>query len=485
MQTAMDDEQKSAAVIQSFYNLQHALSARRRTRAGGDSEAEELQLDDNKEKSDERTELSADGIKDGREILSDFMLMSNEPITWVESIELWYGMLKTNVSSFPSLETSIETLLHPEGATRLSCDTSKHMDTTTQTAITLGTSTHKALLEFDEEVENGNTIQNGDGKKSIDVYTMNNLSPEQIIQVARGIKEIYGIRQSNDRSEFKFVMGALIFLWLTTLTLVVLSQFYSYPTLGKFTWKVIVEAIILFIAELLWECVLSALVLKFNIKINYTRKLGNLFKVPKYFVADFFPFYESTAVSMMSALVINQTLFCLMYYRSSREKYAFFSYIFLSQDKREDRPDTLIFQVTEDIMRFSIYFPFKLFVANYIGVPALIFIPVAVNNIGDGLAEPVGVACGRHKYSTTALYHKGKFFKSKFTRSYEGSACVFITTLVVVAIYYNAFSTVQFWITISLLPLLMTVAEAKAPHTNDGPFLALVGCSFLSAVLLS
>jgi phytol kinase len=173
-----------------------------------------------------------------------------------------------------------------------------------------------------------------------------------------------------------------------------------------------------------------------------------------------------------------------MYYRKSRERIPFFSYVFLSQDRREDRPDTLIFQVTEDILRFGIYFPFKILVANPIGAPAIIFIPVAVNNIGDGLAEPVGVRFGKHKYSTTALYHKGKFFKSKFTRSYEGSSCVFITTAIVVAFYYNTFTSTQFWITISFLPFLMTLAEAKAPHTNDGPFLALVGCSFLSLVLL-
>jgi len=99
-----------------------------------------------------------------------------------------------------------------------------------------------------------------------------------------------------------------------------------------------------------------------------------------------------------------------MFYRRSRERFAACAYVFLSQDRREDRPDTLIFQVTEDIMRFAVYFPFKLLVVDVVGSKALIFIPIAVNNIGDGLAEPVGVYWGRHKYSTTALYHKGKFF---------------------------------------------------------------------------
>jgi phytol kinase len=109
-------------------------------------------------------------------------------------------------------------------------------------------------------------------------------------------------------------------------------------------------------------------------------------------------------------LALNQTLFTLMFYRRSRERFATCAYVFLSQDRREDRPDTLIFQVTEDIMRFAVYFPFKLLVVDVVGSKALIFIPIAVNNIGDGLAEPVGVYWGRHKYSTTALYHQGKFF---------------------------------------------------------------------------
>jgi len=112
----------------------------------------------------------------------------------------------------------------------------------------------------------------------------------------------------------------------------------------------------------------------------------------------------------------------------------------------------------------------------------VIFIPIAVNNIGDGLAEPVGVAFGRHKYSTTALYHRGQFFK--FTRSYEGSTCVYFTIVAVVAMNYRIFNSTQFWVTLSILPFLMTIAEAKAPHTNDGPFLARIGCSFLSIILM-
>lgn len=66
----------------------------------------------------------------------------------------------------------------------------------------------------------------------------------------------------------------------------------------------------------------------------------------------------------------------------------------------------------------------------------------------------------------------------------EGSCCVYITTVIIVAVNYASFNMWQFWTTILVLPFLMTIAEAKAPHTNDGPFLALIGCGFLSAIFL-
>jgi hypothetical protein len=479
-------------------------------------------------------ETKEEVLYDGRSILANFMQEAGEPLTWIETIELWNDLLQTNNSSFPKLEDCVHSLLtHSEGHNSVhSLSHSEHRivinsafpistgifdkndkadasKTTQDNATTFPTISEKEpsndgelddedfLKQEHKEKKNENEVEEllppvlvtkedkiyafleeGNAKNTPN-------SSEDLVRLARGIKDIYGIRLSNDTSEVKFIAFALLFLWLIVIILVVVAQFCQSKSIGSLTWQVLVEAIVLFLAEIVWECVLSALVLKYNIKINYTRKLGNLFKIPKYFAADLLPFYESTAISLVTALAINQTLFCIMYSRQAREKVPFFTYVFLSQDRREDRPDTLIFQVTEDIMRFGIYFPFKILVANRIGLPELVFIPVIVNNIGDGLAEPVGVAFGKHKYSTTALYHKGKFFKSKFTRSYEGSSCVYITTLVVLALYYKSFETpFRFWITIIILPFLMTIAEAKAPHTNDGPFLALVGCSFLSAVFL-
>ena len=387
---------------------------------------------DNSKKIDQQnnTNTKEEGIK----ALAEFMAAFGERLTWVECHEIWKNMLSTNNGKQPSLVSTWDNIKEQ----------------------------HKAVFV---DIENNVQVAHHD-------YTA----------IACGIKEAYSIRLSNDKSELKFVLLSQVFLWLVVASIATAGYITNNAKLGTFSGTIFLEAIILFAGELIWESFLSWTVLRFNIKINYTRKLGNLFKVPKYFAADFLPFYESTILSMFTSLAVNQTLFCILFYRSSREQIPFFSFLFLSQDQREDRPDTLTFQVTEDIMRFSIYFPFKIFVVNYIEAPAIIFIPILINNIGDGLAEPVGVRFGKHKYTTTALYYKGKFWNGNFTRSYEGSSCVFLTTVIVVAANYNAFTVTQFWLTVVILPFLMTIAEAKAPHTNDGPFLALIGCGFLSAI---
>ncbi len=376
--------------------------------------------------------------QEGIRALNNFMSASGERLTWVESREIWNNMLSTNNGKQPSLALTWQNL-----------------------------------------------------KKQYVLYSTNNSTDSDVVNnvqvahhdntgIARGIKETYSIRLSDDHSELKFVILSQAFLWFIVVSIAIGGYVSGNAKLGKFSGMIFVEAIVLFAAELVWESFLSYIVLRFNVKINYTRKLGHLLKVPKYFAADFLPFYESTILSMFTSLAVNQTLFCILFYRTSRERFPFFSYVFLSQDRREDRPDTLTFQVTEDIMRFSIYFPFKIFVVNYINAPSIIFIPILINNIGDGLAEPVGVRFGKHKYSTTALYYKGKFWNGNFTRSYEGSACVYFTSVIVVAANYHAFTTTQFWLTVVILPFLMTIAEARAPHTNDGPFLAFIGCGFLS-----
>ncbi len=425
-----------------FHELQNALLGKRTLKPSKQYRLKVAMTQESNANTSNTPTKGAVPAADGKRILADFMHAAGEPLTWIESHELWNDLLETNNSKLPNLENTVHSLIHSkhrvaedsfsfpilpcilEGDGYYDTDTSSNIDT-------------HSTLEFrnselsKNEIEDEVPLQQGQQRdKTTEAHVelpplvLNNnhdlegnvedvlIPDEALVNVARGIKNIYGIRLSNDKSELKYIAFALLFLWLTVLILIIVAHFYPSASIGSLTWEVLIEAIALFIAEIAWEFVLSAIVIKYKIKINYTRKLGNLFKIPRYFAADLLPFYESTATSLVTALAINQTLFCIMYSRQAREKVPFFSYVFLSQDRREDRPDTLIFQVTEDIMRFGVYFPYKILVANRIGLPELVFIPVIVNNIGDGLAEPVGVAFGKHKYSTTALYHKGKFSRA-------------------------------------------------------------------------
>ena len=361
-----------------------------------------------KEKKENKIKAAAAGQK----ALFDFMRAVGEPITFVETREIWNDMCSTNNGAFPRFETAFLDISYHSFCKRNML--LKPLDESSA-CIEQDSDRDREDSDIDE-----NSVECGEGGRSFEFVTditeqdVSRLSDEEFVHFARdlakGIKTTYSIRAQDDNSELKFISCTVAFLWTVVGSIAIAGYYYSKNTkIGTFTVAtlpmILTESFILFAVELVWECFLSWIVLRFNIKVNYTRKLGNLLKVPKYFIADLIPAFTSTALSMTTAIAINQTLFCLMYYRKSRERVPFFAYVFLSQDRREDRPDTLIFQVTEDIMRFAIYLPFKLLVVDLIQSKAIIFIPIAVNNIGDGLAEPVGVAFGKHKYSTTALYH--------------------------------------------------------------------------------
>ncbi len=95
-----------------------------------------------------------------------------------------------------------------------------------------------------------------------------------------------------------------------------------------------------------------------------------------------------------------------------------------------------------------------------VGYMNLIFILILINGFGDGLAEPVDIRFGRLKYKTYAL-----FSKRKYVRTVEGSACVFITSIIAILMFQSSFNPGQFIWALITIPIAMTLAEAFAPHT--------------------
>merc|ERR1711964_268066 len=102
-----------------------------------------------------------------------------------------------------------------------------------------------------------------------------------------------------------------------------------------------------------------------------------------------------------------------------------------------------------------------------------------VAGVGDGLAEPVGVMWGKHKYQVGSCGSD-----RLYTRSLQGSACVFLSTMLFVCFYWWSFvNMTQFWLTMVVLPPLMTFVEATSPHTVDTPAIMGIGGIVLYAIV--
>lgn len=220
------------------------------------------------------------------------------------------------------------------------------------------------------------------------------------------------------------------------------------------------------------------LVRDFGVKVNYTRKVNHflMFFLPV-FLNHIFA-YEHTLVSIiigMSMMVCSLVIFI----EPVRSRIRIVRTAFLSFDRPEDRPYTLLWLSTQ-ITATALVMIATLIYLESINMITLIYIPIIINGIGDGLAEPVGIRFGRHPYKTKAL-----FTKTRFVRTLEGSACVFAASVLSILLFKDMFSPVQFMAALVCIPIIMTLAEAVSPHTWDSPVLySAAGISLFGILLL-
>lgn len=216
------------------------------------------------------------------------------------------------------------------------------------------------------------------------------------------------------------------------------------------------------------QYITGLLVIYKNVKVNYTRKINHfmLFFVP-IFLNRGYVHEESISLFVIGAfLAVVKFIF---YIKPIRERVLFINVMFRSFDRPEDRPYTLLWLVTQTAAGYCVLIPMSTLFAH-IGYLELAIIPILIYGIGDGLAEPVGVRFGKHKYRTPAMFTRREYY-----RTLEGSSIVFLTSLIVVAAYYSYFTPTQFVVALILLPAVMTLVEAVSPHTWDAPTLFLAG----------
>jgi len=216
------------------------------------------------------------------------------------------------------------------------------------------------------------------------------------------------------------------------------------------------------------QCVTSYIVKQDRLKVNYSRKVIHFSQ-------------------LLSTLLINRTFFnysieyfiisgslsfaeSLIFIEPIRKRVRFINFLFLSYDRPEDRPHTVRLATTQ-IIGMNIALITVAYLYGLSGVLLdLLALPLLITAFGDGLAEPIGVRFGKHKYQT-----KDMIGNRVYTRSYEGSAMVFLTTIIALSISSNLFSSNTLICLLAILPLLMTITEAHSPHTWDNPFLYLIG----------
>lgn len=213
-----------------------------------------------------------------------------------------------------------------------------------------------------------------------------------------------------------------------------------------------------------------------GVRVNYTRKIVHfaIFFVPV-FIADIFPFVTTAATTAVGGALFFLLLGLMT--RPARSRSGFAMTTFRSFDRPEDRPHSLLWLTTQIIAGYAVLLPLGYLLAG-MGLAGLIYIPILVNGIGDGLAEPVGVRFGKHHYEVRAI-----FSDRTYRRTLEGSACVFVTAVLVTIFFRDAFTTTQFVAALIALPVGLTLAEARAPHTWDTPFLFGAGGGLLLAIV--
>ena len=179
--------------------------------------------------------------------------------------------------------------------------------------------------------------------------------------------------------------------------------------------------------------------------------------------------------------------------KPARRRSTFLMLVFRAYDRAQDRPHTLSWLLTQlgggYVVLLALYLYLQTRGAGIVppGAERAVLIPLVVNVFGDGLAEPVGIAFGRHGYRARALFYDGKCCAGEFKRTLEGSFVVYVSALLAVlpcgggvgGDNWRLFTDAQYAVALAALPPLMTITEAYAPHTWDNPFITLVGAAFL------
>ena len=271
------------------------------------------------------------------------------------------------------------------------------------------------------------------------------------------------------RNPYKLFLCNSAILFVSCIILSTLTVLYN-DDLDKYFW---INQVTKYIIVSIIQYFMALLVVYKNVKVNYTRKVIHVsyFMIPQLLDILLIKYEKNKYTEFWNVWII---LFLLLLLSEPiRNKIVIIDTMFKAVDRPEDRPYTLIWFSSQIITTLAVIIPFSVYFSR-IDKIGLVFIPILVNGLADGLAEPVGIRFGKHKYRTRACLSR-----RKYERSYEGSLCVFLVSLIIILCYYGYMAIYQYIFCCLTIPIITTATEAYSPHTWDSPCIFFVVCGLL------
>ncbi|VVU94536.1 hypothetical protein CPAV1605_261 [seawater metagenome] len=264
--------------------------------------------------------------------------------------------------------------------------------------------------------------------------------------------------------------GSLLIIIMLGICLIVLTILFNDNDQKRF-W---INQGLKYFSIILIQCFAALLVTKFEMKVNYTRKMVHIayFIIPQILDRALLDFKKDVITECWNVWVI--LILLLILAKPIRSRVKLINFMYKAVDRPEDKPYTLFWLASQTIATLFVAIPFAILFNSFKRME-WIFIPILINGLADGLAEPVGIRFGKHKYQT-----KSCFSDRLYTRSYEGSLCVFLVSTIIILAFYNFFRTKEYIFNVLLIPICITFTEAFAPHTWDSPFIFFVSSGLLS-----
>ena len=252
---------------------------------------------------------------------------------------------------------------------------------------------------------------------------------------------------------------------LSTITLLYNNDVDKYFWINQITKYFIISII---------QYIMALLVIYKNVKVNYTRKVIHVsyFMVPQLLDIILIEYEKNKYTEFWNVWII---LFLLLLLSEPvRNRIKIIDTMFKAVDRIEDKPYTLIWFSSQIITTLIVIIPFSVYFSR-IDKIGFVFIPILINGLADGLAEPVGIRFGKHKYKTKACLST-----REYERSLEGSLCVFIVSLIIILCYYHYMTIYQYIFCGLTIPIITTFTEAYSPHTWDSPCIFFVVSGLLT-----